>query len=116
MDQAPVEAIAITVALLVLALSVMVARAVRGTGPSRVRRILLPAILFTVDTTLVLSLPQLFIGTRLYPLPSIGMGVLRLSLIALAASAIADSIAAVLGAERTVRWLWAGIVAAILLT
>ena len=112
----PVEAIAITIAVLLLALSIMFARAVRGTGPSRARRILLPAILFTLGTTLVLALPQLFIGTPIYPLRAVGMGLLWLFLIGLASAAIADSVAAIMGAERTPRWLTAGIVAAILLT
>ncbi len=112
----PVEAIALAAALLLLALSVLFARAVRFTGPSRARRILLPALFFTFDSMLVLLLPQLFLGTPLFPLGGVGIGLLLTLLIALAAALVAEGMVFALDAERTPHWLGAGIVAAILLT
>ena len=112
----PVEVIAIAAALFMLALSVMFARAVRGTGPSRARRILLPAATILLGTVLVMGLPSLFFTPALFSPGEFGWGVLIVGACALVSAAAADGIAGVLGAERTPRWLVAGLVAANLLT
>jgi len=112
----PVDAIAIATACFLLVLAILFARAVRGTGPSRARRILLPAFYFVLASLLVFGLPLLFLG-----LPVIGPAALAgtlvwLALPALLAAAIAEGIVFALNAERTPHWLAAGIAAAILAT
>lgn len=110
----PVEAIAIATACFLLVLAILFARAVRGTGPSRARRILLPVLFFVLGTCLVFGLPRLFLGLPFLGPAGLGQILLWLALSALLASAIAEGIVFALNAERTPHWLAAGIVAAIL--
>ena len=110
----PVHAIAIATALFLLVLAILFARTVRGTGPSRARRILLPAIFAVLATFLVCSLPLLFLRQPFLGPAALVGALLWLALPALLSSVIAEGIVFALDAERTPHWLTMGIVAAIL--
>jgi len=110
----PVEAIAIATALFLLALAILFARTVRDTGPSRARRILLPAIYFVLATILVFGLPLLVLGLPFLGPAALAGALLRLALPVLLTAAIAEGIVFALDAERTPQWLAAGIISAIL--
>lgn len=112
MDQVlPREAIAVAAALLWLAMAVLLARAVRGTGESRLRRILIPAGFFFFGILLAATLPLLTVGLSFSPT----LETLWVALAVLAGVGAADSVAVLLGAERTQSSLAGGIVAAVLL-
>ncbi len=112
----PVEAIAITTALALLALAIMFARVVRGTGPSQARRILVPTIWFVLGALLVFGLPMLFLMPASIALRAAALALPWLGGSALLSAGIAEGIVTMLGAERTPQWLSAGIVSAILVT
>lgn len=107
------DALMIAIALLVLGAAICFARAVRGTGPSRGLRILLPAIYFVLATVLIFCLPLLLLGQPVVGPAQFAWGLLWLALPALLASVFAEGIVFALNAERTRQWLIAGIVAAI---
>lgn len=109
-------AIPLAGALVLLGLAIAFARAVRGTGPSTLRRVLLPAAFFLVATLLVLGVPMLIDMSLPDVLQAAAIGLFWLTVPALLSAWILDGIAMVLGAERTAFWQAAGIVAAILAT
>ena len=112
----PVEAFAIATALTLVALSVMFARAVRGTGPSRGRRIVLPATWFVLGAMLTYAVPLFFLIPPAFVLRALIWGAPWVALPALLSAAVAEGIVFALNAERTPHWLWAGIIAAIILS
>jgi hypothetical protein len=117
MSQAPpVEAIAIAAALLLLALSVLFARAVRGTGPSRARRILVSPLIFVFGTLFVFGTPWLFDGSASISLPGVGRGLFWLFLIGLAGVLLLEGTTTLFAPERTAGWLGGGIFIALFLT
>lgn len=109
----PLEAIAVAAALLWLAIAVLFARAVRGTGASRLRRILVPSAFFFFGMALVILGPLLLSSDLTF---SPNMKTLWFALILLAVIGIGDAVAVELGAERTPPWLTGGIVGAALLS
>jgi hypothetical protein len=112
----PVEAFAIAAALAWLALSVMFTRAVRGTGPSRGRRIVLPASWFVLGAALTYAVPLFFLIPPAFVLRALVWGAPWVALPAFLSAAIAEGIVFALNAERTRQWLCAGIVSAIVVT
>jgi hypothetical protein len=110
----PVHAIAIATAFFLLVLAILFARAVRGTGPSRARRVLLPAIFFVLATFLVFGLPLVFLGLPLAGPAALAGALLWLALPALLSALIAEGIVFALNVERTPHWLTAGIATAVL--
>jgi hypothetical protein len=110
----PVHAIAIATALFLPGLAILFARTVRGTGPSRARRILLPAIFAVLATFLVCILPLLFLREPIVGPAAMAGSLIWLAFPALLSACVAEGIVFALDAERTRHWLAAGIAAAIL--
>jgi hypothetical protein len=112
----PVDAIAVAAGLTLLALAGCFARLVHGTGPSRARRILLPAMFFILGMLLAIGVPMLIVAPG-PPSPGVAELLLLWLVVPVFVSvAVVDSVAIVLGAERTRRWLGTGIVGAIIIT
>jgi hypothetical protein len=111
----PLDALMVVAALVVLVLSIMFARAIRNTGPSRARRILVPTGIFVLGIIVLFALPVLFSSASAGLLWAAAEGFLWLALGALVAAAVAEGIVTTLEVERTPRALAAGIVAAVLL-
>lgn len=108
-----VDAVAIAAAFVMLALAILFARAVWGTGPSRARRILLPVIFFVLATILVFCVPLLLLRQPIVGPAMFAWVLLWLTVPALLVSVVAEGIVFALNAERTRQWLVAGIVAAV---
>src|SRR5262245_14498654 len=103
------NALILVTALTVLVLAILFARAVRGTGPSRARRILIPPLIFVLGTMAVLGLPSFFPVAGDIPFQALAETFLWLALLGLLAAGIAEGIVAGLNVERTSQALTAGI-------
>lgn len=110
----PIDAFAIAAALTWLALSILFARAVRGTGPSRARRIVLPVAWLVLGAALTFALPMFFVIPPAWVLQGIIRGAPWVAVPALLTIVVAEGIVFALDAERTSQWLATGIVAAVI--
>jgi hypothetical protein len=108
----PLEAIAVTAALVLLAMAALFVRTVRHTGASRLRRILVPTGFFVVGTLFAIAMPMFFADGLVL---SLSWQLLAFILMALVSIGLADAVAGFLGAERSRPWLTAGIAVAVLL-
>jgi hypothetical protein len=116
MSAPPVEAFAIATGMALVALSVMFSRAVRGTGPSRGRRIVLPVCWFVLAAAMTYAVPLFFLIPPGFVLRAVVWGTPWVALPALLTAAVAEGLVFALNGERSRQWLGAGIVAAVAAT
>lgn len=110
----PVEALGVAAALTLFALALFLARLARGTGPSQVRRVLIPAAFFVLATVIVFGLPLLILApASIMPL---GVAIALAWLVpgALLTVWVLDGVAVTAGAERTPGWRTLGISGAVI--
>ena len=114
MATGPVEATSVAAALALLALAGFFARLVRNTGPSPLRRVLIPAFYYVISILLIVGMPALLTELSVATAVSLALILLWMAVPALITAAALDGVATLLGAERTPQWLTIGIIAAVI--